>query len=53
MAEEIEGLPWVEDGIDRNEFNAVRGLIRLANEGYGERLLEEPWVVEGRNLSGP
>ncbi len=50
MAEEIEDLSWVEDGIDRNEFNAVRGLIRLANEGYGERLLEEPWVVEGKNF---
>ena len=44
------GLPWVEDGIDRNEFNAVRGLIRLADEGYAEQLLEEPWVVEGNNF---
>ena len=50
LAEEIEGLPWIEDGISRNEFNAVRGLIRLAHEGYAAQLLEEPWVEEGKNL---
>ena len=49
MAERIEDLAWVEDGINRNEFNAVRGLIRLAHEGYTAKLLEEQWVVEGSN----
>ena len=49
LAEEIEDLHWVEDGISRNEFNAVRGLIRLAETGYATQLLEESWVVEGRN----
>ena len=50
MAAKIEGLSWVEDGIARrSEFNAVRGLIRLAHAGYAQKLLEEPWVVDGRN----
>ena len=40
----------MEDGISRHEFNAVRGLIRLADAGYAEQLLEEQWVVEGKNL---
>ena len=45
----IGDLPWVEDGIDRGEFNAVRGLILLVDTGHTARVLEEPWVVEGRN----
>lgn len=50
LAEEIGELSWVEDGISRGgEFNAVRGLIRLAHAGYATQLLEESWVVEGRN----
>ena len=50
MAQRIEDLPWVKDGIDGGEYDAVRGLIRLADAGYLARLLEEPWVVEGRNF---
>ena len=50
MAEKIEDLPWVKDGIARDEFNAVRGLIRLAHAGYAGQLLEESWVVEGENF---
>ena len=49
LATRIWDLPWVEDGIDRVEFNAFRGLIRLADAGHLEDLLEEPWVLEGRN----
>ena len=49
LATRIWDLPWVEDGIDRVEFNAFRGLIRLAGAGHLEDLLEEPWVLEGRN----
>lgn len=49
MASKIEDLSWVEDGIRRNEFDAVRGLIRLADAGHAAQLLEEPWVEEGRN----
>ena len=49
MAERISSLPWIEDGIESGEFNAVRGLILLVNEGYSANLIEEPWVVEGRN----
>ena len=49
MAAKIEDLHWVKDGIARVELNAVRGLIRLADDGHTERLLEEPWVVEGKN----
>ena len=50
MAEKIEDIPWVEDGIIRTELNAVRGLIRLADGGHLAKLIEEPWVVEGRNF---
>ncbi len=49
LATRIWDLPWVEDGIDRVEFDAFRGLIRLADAGHLEDLLEEPWVLEGRN----
>ncbi len=50
LAMKIEDLPWVKDGIARRaEFDAVRGLIRLAHAGYAQKLLEEPWVVDGRN----
>ena len=49
MAEKIQELSWVEDGIDKGEINAVSGLIRLAESGRLEELIEEPWVAEGRN----
>ena len=51
MAAKIEDLPWVKDGIARDSgFNAVRGLIRLADAGHLEKIIEEPWVIEGRNF---
>ena len=49
LATKIGGLPWVKDGIGSGEFNAIRGLIRLADAGHTARLIEQPWVVEGRN----
>ena len=50
LARKIEGLPWIEDGIEGlRELGAVRGLILLADAGHAARLIEEPWVVEGRN----
>ncbi len=50
LARKIEGLPWIEDGIEGvREFGALRGLILLADVGHTTRLIEEPWVVEGRN----
>ncbi len=50
LARKIEGLSWIEDGIEGlREFGAFRGLIRLADAGHTARLIEEPWVVEGRN----
>ena len=46
----IDSLPWIEDGIQGlNEVGAVRGLTSLADTGHTARLIEEPWVVEGRN----
>ena len=42
-------MPWIADGIDGGEFNAVRGLFLLVNEGYSADFIELPWVVEGRN----
>ena len=51
LARKIEGLPWIEDGIEGlRELGAVRGLILLADAGHAARLIEEPWVVEGRNF---
>ena len=49
MAKKIGSLPWIEDGITSAELSAVRGLILLANLGHSASLLEQPWVVEGRN----
>ena len=49
MAEKIGDLSWVEDGAGREELSAVFGLIRLADEGHLAKLIEEPWVVQGRN----
>ena len=49
LATKIVRLPWVADGIDMGEFNAFMGLIRLADTGHTTKLIEEPWVVEGRN----
>ena len=52
LAKKIEDLPWVKDGIEwRREGAAVNALIRLADAGYTERLIEEPWVIEGRNYA--
>ncbi len=50
LATRIEGLPWIKDGIAKgDEYSAFRGLIHLASAGHTARLIEEPWVVEGRN----
>ena len=51
LARKIAGLPWIEDGMEElRELNAARGLILLADAGHAARLIEEPWVVEGRNF---
>ncbi len=50
LAAKIENLPWIDDGVDSpNEWQAVQGLISLADAGHTAKLIEEPWVVEGRN----
>ncbi len=50
LATQIEDLPWIEDGIQSDiESYAVRGLIVMADAGHLAKLIEEPWVVEGRN----
>ena len=49
VASTISKLPWVEHGVDRVEYNAFRGLIRLSEAGYLAQLIAESWVVEGRN----
>ena len=50
LARKIEGLPWVEDGIEgTDERLIVARLISLADTGITARLIEEPWVIEGRN----
>ncbi len=50
LAAKIENLPWIDDGVDSfAELQAARGLISLADAGHTAKLVEEPWVVEGRN----
>lgn len=50
LARKITALPWIEDGIEgKREFDAANGLVLLADAGHTARLIEEPWVVEGRN----
>ena len=52
MAEKIGSLPWIEDGIGMGpEFIAARGVVLLAEAGYLASLLEQPWVVEGKNYA--
>ena len=55
LALKIETLPWTEDGIQgEEEWDAISGLIRLSNDveaGLFVQLIEEPWVVEGRNYA--
>ena len=48
-ASKIRAMPWIADGISREEFNAVRGLFRLVNDGYSADFIDQPWVVNGRN----
>ena len=48
IATKIENLPWIADGISTYELWAASGLIGLALAGYGENLVDLPWVVEGR-----
>ena len=49
LATRIGSLPWIEDGIGRAEFNAVRGLFLVVNEGYSAVLVDQPWLVAGIN----
>ena len=50
LARKIEGLSWVEDGIEGPEERGIFSrLISLADVGLTARLIEEPWVAEGRN----
>ena len=48
LATKIENLPWIADGISTYELWAASGLIGLALAGYGDSLLDLPWVIEGR-----
>ena len=50
LAAQVEELPWIGDGIQSNmELYAVNGLIAMADAGHLAKLVDEPWVVEGRN----
>ena len=50
LAAQVEALPWIGDGVQFDmEGYAAMGLIRLADAGHLAKLIEEPWVVEGRN----
>ena len=51
LAAQIVGLPWIEDGMPTNLVNFAAGALTLvADAGHLAKLIEEPWVVEGRNL---
>lgn len=49
--EQIQGLPWVADGVVLSEKRSVEGLINVAVHGgdYFADLMAHPWVAEGRN----
>ena len=52
LAIKIGALPWIEDGIEgAAEYRAARGLGLLGKAGYSQRLLEQPWVVNGKNYA--
>ena len=55
LASKIQNLPWTKDGIQgKEEWDAISGLIRLLDgveSGPFVQLIEEPWVVEGRNYA--
>ena len=48
----IRELAWVQDGLAERELRAVQGLIYFARYGgrHFQEQIEEPWVLEGRNL---
>ncbi len=48
VATKIENFSWIVDGISAFELWAANGLPNLAAAGYGEKLVDLPWVVEGR-----
>lgn len=50
-ASKIGAMSWIKDGIEKEEFNAVRGLFRLVNDGYSADFIDQPWVVNGSNLT--
>lgn len=52
LAAKVENLPWIKDGIkSRVETSAVLDLTSIAdvNPGLAEDLMEQSWVIEGRN----
>ncbi len=49
-AAQIEALAWIKDGVQLAiEPRAVNGLIALADAGHLAKVIDEPWVIEGRN----
>ena len=49
-AAQIEALAWIKDGVQLDiEPRAVNGLIVLADAGHLAKVIDEPWVIEGRN----
>ena len=51
----MANLAWTRDGIQgKEEWDAISSLIRLSDvveSGLLTQLIEEPWVVEGRNYA--
>ena len=49
LAREITSLPWVEDGIEASERNAVQGLVHLATFGKSafDVIIGSEWMSEG------
>ena len=51
LTAQIVALPWIADCVVTDlERYAERALTRVADAGHLAKLIEEPWVVEGRNL---
>ena len=52
LAGRVGALSWVEDGMGGEpEYIAARALVLLAKAGHLPSLLEQDWVIEGKNYA--
>ena len=53
-ADKIAALPWIADGLSKltKDLYAARGLVRMAEQGYLDTLIDQQWVIDGTNPQG-